>query len=107
MTTFNDYYHNLATTKNVTRGHVLLRCLIKAIRAKNEDKVGLAQVFIDRAFRAPTKPSKLANGGLSFWGYHHARYELRMRLKGSWPFEHTEYDVTMLEQLLSAIKAPK
>lgn len=74
-TNYNEYYNNLAINKNVSRSQVYIRCLIRAVKAKNEDKLELAKIFIKQAFTPPSNTVKVNNGALSFWGYHHARYE--------------------------------
>jgi hypothetical protein len=107
MTTFTTYFTDRATSKNLTAGDMLAHALLKAIRAKHEDKEGLAQILVDKAFRAPTNKNRIFNGHLSWWGFHQARYQLVYGILKAPAFELTEYEVTMLTSLAKSLKAPK
>jgi hypothetical protein len=76
-----DHYNTLANNKDVSRADVYTRCIIKAIRAKSEDKVGVAIALLKKAFTKPTNPTKVANGALQYWGINHARYEASLKYR--------------------------
>jgi hypothetical protein len=111
MTTFNEYYNTLANNRNITRADVMIHCIFKAIRSKTADKLALAQILVDRAFTPPTATNKVANGALSYWGFHHAKYEARYKVGFGttikFPFEYSEEEALMFLSILKEIKAPK
>jgi hypothetical protein len=65
----NTLWAKLASEKNITVYNVVERALIKAIRAKNTNKVGteeIALALLQKAFTPITNQNKLANGRWEF-----------------------------------------
>lgn len=58
MKNFNTIWKEKAHNKQVTREDMLTYCLVKAIKAKEENKKALAEIFIYRSFKASGKKNE-------------------------------------------------
>lgn len=77
--TYKDYWKALANAKAIKHYHVVQYCLIKAVKAKSNNKVEIANSLIKRAFTPVSNKKKLEHGAHPFNGLRDALHTCRWR----------------------------
>lgn len=72
MIDYKTAWKQIANDKAITPRLTAQYCLIKAAKAKSNQKLEIAQALLRRAFPPITKPSKLANGRTTYDTLYHS-----------------------------------